>query len=238
MAKAGGLRPRALAGIFGGYFLLAFVLAYILAGIIAPYDAPGYIRWILAAFVLLGALVLVGVCTGALRRARALDDRLDALEWEEQEALEYARQAAAEPHTDPLTTASAAETEPTDADVDQLLMDLHRLGTEEAVEPEPAAESAPVPALKTTAELRFAADDLNRLRKVRGSLASLAAGPAIASAFLVGVFASLLPASDGMLSDVWLNTFVGLAGLLGLLGVAVYAGATFRMPRSDAASPR
>lgn len=231
MAKAGGPRPRALAGIFSGYFLVVAVLAYVLAGSLSPYDAPGYIRWIGAAYVLLGAAAMVGVCVAAVRRAWALDERMDRLEAEERVALDAAREAVAPPVV-PAPAPQVSSAGPSDADVEQLLADLHRIGQSAAAEPEPAE----VPprhggALKETSDLRFAMDELDRLREVRQVIVAYAAGPAVASAGLLGVFTSLMPASDGMLTDVWLNAFVGIAGLGGLVGVAAYAGIALRRLR-------
>ncbi len=225
MAKEGGARARSLAAGFGGYFVAVSLVAYFLASYIAPYDAPGYIRWILSAYVLLGSAVLVGVCAGAARRATRLDDRIDELVWEEGQALDAARQAADASVAPALRRDPAGE--PTDADVEQLLLDLHELGTTAA---EPAL--APEPGLRATADLRFAATEIERLKKVRKSVAAWAAGPAVAAAALVGMFAMLIPASDGMLTDLWTNTFVGMAGILGLMGVAAYAAASFRGSRA------
>ncbi|HYM40797.1 MAG TPA: hypothetical protein VEY12_11785, partial [Thermoplasmata archaeon] len=195
MAKAGGLRPRALGGIFGGYFLVAILVAYFLAGPISPYDAPGYIRWIGAAYVLLGAAALVGVCVGALRRATTLDARLFQLEAEERALLDAARKAAAQGTASPRAAAEpVSAAEQADAEVEQLLMDLHRIGESVAAEPAPDEEPAAEPeqGIRATADLRVATGELERLGKIRKTVGAFAAGPAIASAGVLGLFAALL----------------------------------------------
>ena len=207
-------------------FVLVILIAYVLAGPISPYDAPGYIRWLLAAYVLVESLALVGICSGAIRRARTLDERLDALAWQERDALDRARHGAEARRMPPPDAAPL--TEPTDADVDQLLSDLHRLSSSAAAQPEPEPEPEPQPVVKPTEELRFATGEIERLTSARGAVAAYAAGPALAAAVWTGVLASLLPASDGMLTDVWMNTFVGLVGVFSIIGVAAYAAASFR----------
>jgi hypothetical protein len=235
MAKARGLRPRTLAGIFGAYFLLAILLAYFLSPTVSPYVDPGATSWICAAYMLLGAVVLVGVCAGAVRRWMHLEAHLAELEDAQSEALSsmFSAPEAAAPPAEEHVPAS----EPTDRDVDQLLEDLHRLGQTAAAADAPPPERAARPFADPRSHDGVEAErEIRRVRRVLEAVPAFAAGPAFASSVLLGVFASLLPASDGMLvANLQLNAFVGVAGLACLVGLLAYAGAAFRQVGRGAA---
>lgn len=226
MAKARRVRSRTLSLAFGAYVLVVLGVTFFVSAPLSVYVDPGATRWISAAYVLLGALVLVSVCVGAVARSARLDARLAELEGALREA------PAAAPAGVPASPLEegALPAEPSDRDVDQLLEELHRIG-ETAAEAgpgeEPEAPSRRV--VEATAELRVARSrEFRRLTKIRDAVAATAAGPAIASAGLLGVFATLLPASDGMLlGNLQLNAFLGLAGLGWLVGLPIYAGVSF-----------
>ncbi len=228
MAKTRGPRPRTLAIVFGAYFLLILVLAYILSPTVAGYVDPVATRWLNLVYALLGAVLLAGVSLGAVRRWMRLDARLAELEY-----VESALHAAA-PVTrvapPPLAAATDPASEPTDRDVDQLLEDLHKIGDSAegampAEEPETMSEP-PVPTEELTMERQR---EIRRVRRVLEAVGAYAAGPAVASSVLLGVFTALTPASDGMLlANLQLNAFVGLSGVGCLVGLVVYAAAALR----------
>lgn len=226
MAKARGLRPRALSGIFGAYFLVVIALAYFLSSPVSVYVDLGATRWICLAYALLGAAMLGAVCVAAVRRWATLDTRLMELE-------HVAHQVAAAASRD----TGAPTAEPTDRDVDQLLEDLSQI--EETAEQEKADVAltaltlAPPPADSDLPDER--AREIRRVRRALDAVGAYAAGPAVASSVLLGVFTALTPGADGMLvANLQLNAFVGLAGLGCLAGIAVYAAVSFRQLRRRA----
>ena len=236
MVKAAEARPRTLSVGFGAYFLLLLVFAYLFAPRVFPPVDPGTTSWILATYMLLGAVALVGIGAGAARRGARLDDRVDELE---ADARRLRREAAmgrdpwAHPRQERVVDSGSAERE-----VELLLDSLDPLG-ETASAGRSAARSLEA-FLETDAaefERRLAADawEVARLRRVRAAVALTLTGPAMAAVAIVGAFAPLLPAGDGMLlSDLWLKAFLELVGLGGLVGVAAYAGAGFRQLRRRA----
>lgn len=234
MAKAGEPRLRTLSAVFGLYLLLVVAVAYVLAPAAVVYLDPGATFWILAAYLLLGALALVGVCAAAVRAAMRLDARLrglGALQRKDAGATPTAVNAA-DDDVAPVLGLGTPDALPTDEDVERLLLDLRRVG-EEAVArawPSPEPEGLSRRAAEAAARLRDARGrEIRRLTKAREAVAATAAGPAVASIGLLGVFAALLPASDGMLlANLQLNAIVGVAGLGGLIGIAAYAAAAFR----------
>lgn len=228
MAQARGLPLRTLSVVFGAYFLVILVVAYALSPTIAPYVWPAATRWITAAYVLLGAVVLVGVSLVALRRWTRLDARLAELEVAQREDLMLAATEA------PASTAGqgAHPPIPSDQDVEELLRELHEIGEEVAVDKRLSEDrtTRAEPPDEATAKLRKARSrEIRRLMAVRDAVARAAAGPVVASALLLGVFAALLPASDAMLvADLRLNAFLGVAGAGCLAGIVAYAAAAFR----------
>ncbi len=226
MATARRVRPRTLSLVFGAYVVVVFGVTFFVSTPLSIYVDPGATRWICAAYVLLGALVLVAVCVGAFARSARLDARLAELEDAQREAPAA---APAGVPASPLEEA-ALPAEPSDQDVDQLLEELHHIG-EAAAEAGPGEEpEAPSGQMaEATAGLREARSrEFRRLTRIRDAVAATAAGPAIASAGLLGVFATLLPASNGMLlGNLQLNAFLGLAGLGWLVGLPIYAGVSF-----------
>lgn len=176
MPEVRGVRPRTLSAVFGTYFLVVIVVAFIAADPVAVYVMPSATFWISAAYVLLGAVALVGICAGALVRAGHLEDRIVEL---------------------------------------NALRD--RVGRE-----------IPGVAVRTAPEAR----ELERLSEVRDAVAITVFGPAVAAIGVIGGFAPVLPAADGMLlSDLRLNAFLGLAGVGCLVGVAAYGLLAFRQLR-------
>ena len=95
------------------------------------------------------------------------------------------------------------------------------------VEPAPAPQE---PADDEAEGLRAArAREIERLKRVRDAVAASAAGPAVASLGVIGVFAALLPATDGMLlANLQFNAFLEFVGLAYLVGTGAYAGLAFR----------
>lgn len=226
MATAREPRARKLSIVFGAYFLVVIGAAFFLSAPVAVYVDPGATRWICAAYVLLGGLLLVGVCLGAVRRWTRLDGRVGELEDAGREAMRVPQ--ADVPKRSPNENLPAGL--PSDRDVERLLTELHAIGEAAATGnplKEPEAQRGPA---VEAAELRDARTrEMRRLRKVRDAVAATAAGPALGSAVLLGVFTALLPSSDGMLiANLQLNAFVGLAGLGGLVGLVAYAGTAFR----------
>ncbi len=228
MAKARGPRPRTLAVVFGAYFLFIIVLAYLLSPTVAGYVDPGATRWLNLAYALLGAVLLAGVSVGAVRRWMRLDARLAELEYVA--TAVHAAAPATRVASSPPAPVTVHASEPTDQEVDQLLEDLHKIGdiaegAMTAEEPE-TMSAPPVPAEELTVERQR---EIRRIRRVLESVGAYAAGPAVASSVLLGVFTAMMPASDGMLlTDLQLNAFVGLSGVGCLVGLVLYAAAAFR----------
>lgn len=234
MPKARPPRPRVLSAVFGAYFLLVILLAYVFSPQVAGYVDPAATFWICASFVLLGALALAGLGAGALARARTLDARLDQLEAVRRRVREIQgpilrRQAEA-----PRPRGVVNDSGSADVEVEALLDGLAESADGNGVEPEPGE---PEPAPSAIDDLLKADTwEIERVRKARDALAVALMGPAVAAIALVGLFAPLLPAADGMLlSDLSLNAFLGAAGLGVLVGLPAYAGAAFRQLRPWAA---
>jgi len=222
-----------LSVVFGAYFLLVIVLAFYLSARVAPYVDPGATFWISATYMLLGALALAGIGTGAVARARRLDARL--------EVLEAVRSRVRRPpsptrrlrtEVPPSWDATPIDSGSADREVDTLLEGLQGMtdaASTDAGAPPYAGENpeeAPTPADDL---LRDAAWEIKRVQAVRDAIVVTLLGPILAAIALVGAFAPLLPAADGMLlADLQLNAFVGIAGLGCLVGLGVYAAAAFR----------
>lgn len=233
MARAVEPRPRRLAAGFTVYVVLATAAAYWFSPEIAPYVDPGATFWISTAYVVLSAAALAGICGGALVRSNRLEDRLEELE-----ALQRRVRELESPMTPPVSdrardvavTDSGSPEHEVEALLDGLVDITDRLQRAPAQRPSAASESSAVALL-----LQRDTWEMTRLRGARDAVGAAAAGPAVAAIVLLGFFAPLLPASDGMLlSNLQLAAFFGVAGLGGLLGLPVYAAAAFRQVRVHA----
>ncbi len=235
MAGTHGLRFRRVSAGFGIYLLVAALLAFYVSPTAAGYVDSSATPWMCTTYLLLGALALVGVCVGAVRRAARLDARIDELDQEERWVLE----ALTVRGRAPSARAGEEAPIPSDEEVDRLLDELHRLGAAAAVEPEPgeSTEAALERALDEAAELRERhGRAVPVLRWARTAGAAAAAGPAVASLGVIGLFAALLPAADGpLLADPRTHAFLALLGVAWLAGVAGYAAAAFRRLRPQPA---
>ena len=227
MARAGGHRPRARSAVFGAYVLLVILIAYLFSDrLTAFWYNAGWVRWYVTAYVVVDAVVLVGLCLGAVAWAGRLDERVTELEARGRVVLLEA------PAVPSHREEAASPSEPTDQDVEQLLVELYSLGeaTEafaEPVEEVPAAARAPV---RAAAALRSADwERIRRHRRVRATVAARAAGPAVVCVAFLGLFAPLLPAADGLLpASPVLARFLALAGLAYLVGLVPFAAGAFR----------
>ncbi len=223
-----------LAAAFGTYFVVVAVAAYAFSDSIAVYVDPGATTWILSAYVLLGAAGLIAICAGAVSRAGKLDDRLDVLEAERrrvreiEQATREARLAAPPPPEAAIVDSGSPENE-----VAALLDDLAKGAS--LPPPEDTADAAVKAGRAPSAVeelLKADAWKVERVRVARDALAGVLLGPALAAIGIVGIFAPLLPAADGMLvANLQLNAFLGVAGAGGLIGFAAYAFAAFRQIR-------
>lgn len=217
MAKATEPRPRVVSAGFAIYALAVVVAAYLVSPQLAPYVDPGATFWISTGYVLLGAAALAAVCSGAIVRARHLEDRLDELEALQRRVHEIEHPV---PPAQRVRDSGSA-----DAEVEALLNGLTGI-----LEEPPAREVAKPSAVEEL--LRGDTWEMGRLRKSRDAVGVVALGPAVAAIALVAAFAPLLPASDGMLQgNLQLSAFAGVAGLGILVGLAVYAVAAFRQIR-------
>ncbi len=223
MAERRRPRPRTLAVAFGAYTVVAIGAAYLLAPTIAGYVMPSATFWISAAYVVLGAGALLGICALGMRMARRLDMRIDGLLLRRRQARAAAVAPPGTPRPPPVTDSGSA-----DHEVDQLMAELQRVS---------AVALAENPAMLEGAEAEMASEgfsalealEMEQLKEVRDAVAITLVGPAVAAVALVGAFAPLLPAADGMLiSDLQLNAFVGVAGVAVLAGVVAYAAASLR----------
>lgn len=233
MARAREPRPRALSVVFGAYFLIVIVLAFYLAPPVAPYVDPGATFWISATYMLLGALALAGIGTGALARARRLDARLEVLEAVRSRVRRPPRPTRrVRTEVPPSWDAAPIDSGSADREVESLLEGLQGMtdaaSTDAGAVPDAGEnpEETPTPADDL---LRDAAWEIERVRTARDAIVITLLGPTLAAIALVGVFAPLLPASDGMLlADLQFNAFVGIAGLGSVVGLGVYVAAAFR----------
>ncbi len=237
MAKAVEPRLRRLSRVFGAYALLLVALAYVLSPFVTPYLDPGATFLILAAYTLLGAVAAAGIGAGAVRRAVALDSRLDELLDERREVRrmqEEAREAGAAAPTPRHVL--AVDSGHAEIEVEELLDQLQELGESTGTDAGHQAVDADVVRPADLAGLLGAVSrEIHRTTAARAAVASTLIGPALVAAAVVGVFAPLLPAADGMLlADPWLNAFFGILGLGLLVGVAGYAAAAFRQLRRRA----
>ena len=226
LAKA-GTRARSLALGFAAYFVLDVVLAYYLSTrSSSPWYDIAWTRWILAAYVLLGAALLAATCAAAVGRLRRLDKRLT----EREVALEGAIAAAARA-ADAKASPGGSMTPPDDEtaarEVDQVLAEIQKIGEAAAVAAR-AEKRAGTVASRATA----LGAEVDRLRKAIDAVPASAAGPLVAGVVFVGWTAPLLPAADGaLLTNASLNSFVVLGGLGWLVGLAGYALAAL-LPRT------
>lgn len=225
MATKGRTRARSLAWGFGVYFALDVVLAYVLpTGFTSAWYDLTWTRWILAAYLLAGAVLFAATCAAALGRLRRLDARLT----EREVALEDAIAAAAAARAvggrrSPSGSASPPDDETAALEVDQLLAEIQKI-SEAAAAAARAGKRAGTVAKRATA----LGAEVDRLRKARDAVPATAAGPLAAGVILLGWIAPLLPAADGALvTNVSLNSFVVLGGLGWLVGLAGYALAAF-----------
>lgn len=235
MAGTRGPRFRGLSAGFAAYLLAAAFVTYFLSPTVSQYVDPGATRWIWTAYLLLGTVALVGACLGALRRAAGIDARIEELEQEERWVLE----AATARSRASLSSRSADPPAPSDRDVDRLLEELEQVGNSASVDPEPGeVDAAELGRVLDEAAVRRErrGREVPRLRRARDAVAAAAAGPAVASLGVIGLFAALMPATDGLLlADLRLNAFFGLFGVAWLVGLAGYAAAAFRRTRLRAA---
>ncbi len=214
-------RARSLAWGFGVYFVLDVVLAYFLpTGFTSAWYDLTWTRWILATYLLAGAVLFAATCAAAIGRLRRLDARLT----EREVALEDAIAAAAAARTvggrgSTSGSASPPDDETAALEVDQLLAEIQKIS-------EAAAAAARAGKRAGTVAKRAAAlgAEVDRLRKARDAVPVTVAGPLAAGVILLGWIAPLLPAADGALvTNVSLNAFVVLGGLGWLVGLAGYA---------------
>ncbi len=232
MAGTRGPRLRGLSVGFAVYLLAAAFVIYFVSPTLSGYVDPSSTRWIWTAYLLLGTLALVAACLGAVRRASKLDARIEAFEQEERLVLETAtaRSSAS------FSRNGAAPPVPSDQDVDRLLKELERVGESAASDPDPGEvdESNLGRVLDEAAILRERRGrEVPRLRRARDAVSAAAAGPAVASLGVIGLFAALMPATDGMLlADLQLNAFFGFLGLAWLVGLAGYGIAAFRRTKA------
>ena len=199
MAKAAEPRPRRLSAGFGAYFLVVLVFAYVLSPRVAAYVDPGATLWILAAYMLLGALALVGLGAGALRRARRLDERIDDLEASRRRVRRAATQSRTPGPKAPRHTEPVVDSGSPDREVELLLDGLQTISDSVSAEiyaPEALGVDPETDPERDTEGLEaLAAADLRevgRLRRARDAVAATLVGPAVAAVAIVGAFAPFL----------------------------------------------
>ncbi len=208
MARAVEPRPRRLAAGFAVYAAVVTAAAYWYSPQLAPYVDPGATFWISTAYVVLGAVAVVGISAAAVLRARRLEDRTDQLEALRRRVRELENPGG---RVKPVTDSGSAETE-----VEALLDGFSQMTGPSAVDE----------------VLKEETWEMGRLRKARDAVGTAALGPAVAAIALMGMFAPLLPASDGMLfANLTMSAFLGVAGLGFLIGIPIYAAAAFRQIR-------
>lgn len=232
-------RPRTLAVLFGVYFLvMALIAAW--AGLTLGYHYTVDItRWTFTAYLLVGAIFLVGTGLGAVWTARSLDARIEKLSsaaGSDDEVVEEV--VVEEPLGDdvppPLEDAPAGAGDHVDRDIDELLVSLQEMEQEaetvEEVEAEPRrARPARAPKEKVVrSEDREATKRASALRQKRDSVVAYFAGPALAAIGAIGISAAMLPGSDAFLQSYFdLNTGLLLGLGYSFAGIAAYVAASF-----------
>lgn len=233
MAHAVEPRPRRSFAAFAIYFLLVLALAWYLSPTVAGYLMPSATLPIMTAFVLLAAVALAGICAGALRSARRLDERIDVLQAAQVRARSPHVRVVGGPEEARARVASGVvDSGSAEHEVNALLDGLHELSASATLQDDVYEETDGI--VESTAP---AADELvlaearrmDRLRAARRAVAATVAGPAVAAIALLGMFAPLLPAADGMLlADLPLNAFLSVLGTGWLVGIAVYGAVAAR----------
>ncbi len=218
-------RAGKLAAVFGVYAAAVLGVTYFASFSVEAYVWPAATRWILAGYVVLGALGVLGACLGGLRRADRLDEHLGELQEESRSSVPPAAVPPPRPRAEPEA--------PSDQDVEDLLTELHQISVGGEAGRRAFEDEAKAPASRETEEVaRLRAARLRearRLQSLRDSVAGTLAGPAFASVAVLGVFASLLPAADGFLfTNLQANAWLGLAGVGWLAGILAYGIAAFR----------
>lgn len=197
------LRPRSLAAIFGGYFVVVFLAAFFFArDLTSPwYDADLSFK-VYAVFLVTAAVILVGLAAIAVNRSQFLDRRIVEL---------HERLGAAEPPGASLA-AMAGELPPplpetkdqADKDIDDLLMSLSEIEATSAQEAErlegaPSSESAEPEAAAARPAESDLSKRLERVRRMRRAVPRYVLGPAAVSIVVLGVCGIMLPGSSGFL---------------------------------------
>ncbi len=234
------LRPRTLAIGFGVYFLVMALIAWY-AGITLGYHYTVDItRFTFTIYLVVGAILLVGVGFGAVWTSRSLDRKIEkasATESSDDEVIEevVVEESDGDDVPPPLEEEPAPTGDHVDRDIDELLVSLQEMEQEaETVEEPEAAAPAPRASAKSkTAPARAVAalQDSKRvdgLRKKRESVVSYFAGPALAAIGAIGVSAAMLPGSDAFLQSYFeLNTSLLLGLGYSFVGIAGYVAASF-----------
>ncbi len=234
------LRPRTLAIGFGVYFLVMALIAWY-AGITLGYHYTVDItRFTFTIYLVVGAILLIGVGLGAVWTARSLDTRIEkasGAESSDDEVIEEVviEEAEGDAVPPPLEDEPAPAGDHVDRDIDELLVSLQEMEQEAETVEEPEPE-APAPRAATkpkTAPARSVASlqDSKRveaLRKKREGVISYFAGPALAAIGAIGVSAAMLPGSDAFLQSYFeLNTSLLLGLGYSFVGIAAYVAASF-----------
>jgi hypothetical protein len=233
-------RPRTLSLVFGVYFLLMAIIAWYSGNTLGYHYTVDITRWTFTIYLLVGAVLLVGIVLAALWSMRYLDGRIEKLEGsEDAEGEDREELVVEEPMPDdvppPLEDAPAPGGDHVDRDIDELLVSLQEMEAEaetaaepvEAAEPEtPPARPSAVGSEKRVSSL-LGSKQLAALRKKRDGIAYIFGGPALAAIGAIGISAAMLPGSDAFLQTSYqLNTTLLLGLGYTFVGIAAYVAAS------------
>ena len=233
------IRPRTLAIGFGVYFLVMAVIAWYAGITLAYHYSVDITRWTFTVYLLVGAVLLVGLGLGAAWTVRSLDAKIEALSGAASSDDEVIEEVAVEEDAGdevppPLEDTAAPSGDHVDRDIDELLVSLqemeHEAETVEEPEPEepPRTARAPRAAAARAGRSREDTRRADRLVKKRGRVVSYFAGPTLAAIGAIGISAAMLPGSDAFLQSYFqLNTALLLGLGYSFVGIAAYVGASF-----------
>ena len=231
-------RPRTLSLVFGVYFLLMAVIAWTSSGMLGYKYSVDITRWTFTIYLLVGAILLIGVVVAALWSMRYLDGRIEKIEGASDLEVEVASEelVVEEPIPDdvppPLEEAPSPAGDHVDRDIDELLVSLQEMEAEAETAEPPAEEPEVAPARTAVAKEKrvsrlMESKKLAALRKKRDGIAYYFGGPALAAIGAIGLSAAMLPGSDVFLQSYWqLNTSLLLGLGYTFAGIAAYIAAS------------
>jgi hypothetical protein len=236
------LRPRILAGIFGGHVLVIAVISVWFA------NGPGYFyqygatvsEWVYAVYLLLAAVLLSVIGVVAAGSLRHLGDLILDVETKAEVERDTGERGpedlgAMEYEGLPLPVLEGSRDEdpmgvdPVDHDIDELLEALGAIETSAEEEEGIAVVEVPKPPelvpVSVSKSRPRSVQMLESWKKRRAAVAAYFAGPALILIGIIGACAIVLPGADGFLQGhAQFNTALMLGIAYSYWGIALYTG--------------